>query len=92
MSSPSPTPPAVFLSYEREDSEADRRIATALRASGVEVWFDQNEPLGVVRSWRLNRSNDPGFGNLTAKNAKSAEKTQGLFFVISAFFAVNGLD
>lgn len=37
---------AVFISYAREDSEAARRIADALRAFGVEVWFDQNELRG----------------------------------------------
>jgi len=37
---------AVFLSYTREDAEAARRIAEALRAFGVEVWFDQNELRG----------------------------------------------
>ncbi len=43
-SQPATTPPAaVFLSYAREDSEAARRIADALRAFGVEVWFDQAE-------------------------------------------------
>ena len=41
-----PTPRAVFLSYAREDTEAVRRIADALRAFGVEVWFDQNELRG----------------------------------------------
>ncbi len=38
--------PAVFLSYAREDSDAARRIADALRAFGVEVWFDENELRG----------------------------------------------
>jgi TolB-like protein len=37
---------AVFLSYSREDTEAARRIADALRAFGLEVWFDQNELRG----------------------------------------------
>ena len=37
---------AVFLSYAREDSEAARCIADALRAAGVEVWFDQSELRG----------------------------------------------
>jgi len=37
---------AVFLSYAREDTEAARRIADALRGFGVEVWFDQNELRG----------------------------------------------
>jgi len=38
--------PAVFLSYAREDAAAARRIADALRAFGVEVWFDENELRG----------------------------------------------
>lgn len=37
---------AVFLSYAREDSDAARRIAEALRGFGVEVWFDQAELRG----------------------------------------------
>jgi TolB-like protein len=37
---------AVFLSYAREDTDAARRIADALRTHGVEVWFDQNELRG----------------------------------------------
>ncbi len=38
--------PAVFLSYASQDAEAARRICDALRTSGVEVWFDQNELTG----------------------------------------------
>ena len=37
---------AVFLSYAREDAEFARRIAEALRAFGVEVWFDLSELRG----------------------------------------------
>ena len=37
---------AVFLSYAREDAEAARRIADALRAFGQEVWLDQSELRG----------------------------------------------
>ncbi|MDO8543813.1 MAG: TIR domain-containing protein [Opitutaceae bacterium] len=37
---------AVFLSYASQDAEAARRIADALRAAGVEVWFDQSELRG----------------------------------------------
>jgi hypothetical protein len=37
---------AVFLSYAREDTDAARRIADALRSQGVEVWFDQSELRG----------------------------------------------
>src|SRR3984957_5634993 len=45
MSEASPTR-GVFLSYAREDTEAARRIADALRGFGVEVWFDQSELRG----------------------------------------------
>jgi TolB-like protein len=38
--------PAVFLSYAREDAQAAKRIADALRGFGVEVWFDQSELRG----------------------------------------------
>ena len=37
---------AVFLSYASQDAEAARRIADALRAAGIEVWFDQRELRG----------------------------------------------
>lgn len=37
---------AVFISYASQDAEAARRVAEALRAAGVEVWFDQNELVG----------------------------------------------
>ncbi len=40
------TPHAVFLSYAREDADAARHIADALRATGIEVWFDENELRG----------------------------------------------
>jgi TolB-like protein len=40
------SPRAVFLSYASQDEEAARRLADALRAVGVEVWFDQNELVG----------------------------------------------
>jgi TolB-like protein/Tfp pilus assembly protein PilF len=33
---------AIFLSYASQDAEAARRICDALRALGVEVWFDQS--------------------------------------------------
>jgi TolB-like protein/cytochrome c-type biogenesis protein CcmH/NrfG len=45
-SRPSPPVSAIFLSYAREDTEAARRIADALRAFGLEVWFDQVELRG----------------------------------------------
>ena len=37
---------AVFLSYASEDSEAAERIASALKAAGIEVWFDKSELRG----------------------------------------------
>ena len=40
------TPRALFLSYASDDAQAARRICEALRAAGLEVWFDQNELRG----------------------------------------------
>ncbi len=40
------TTKAVFLSYASQDAPAVERIAEALRAAGVEVWFDKNELVG----------------------------------------------
>jgi TolB-like protein len=37
---------AAFLSYASQDQEAAERICEALRAAGVEVWFDQSELRG----------------------------------------------
>ena len=37
---------AVFLSYASQDIEPARRICDALRAAGLEVWFDQSELRG----------------------------------------------
>jgi TolB-like protein len=37
---------AVFLSYAAEDSEAAQHLCAALRAAGIEVWFDQSELRG----------------------------------------------
>jgi len=37
---------AIFLSYASQDAEAAKRICDALRAAGVEVWFDQSELVG----------------------------------------------
>jgi adenylate cyclase len=37
---------AVFLSYASQDADAARRICDALRAQGLEVWFDQSELRG----------------------------------------------
>jgi hypothetical protein len=37
---------AVFLSYASQDAEAAQRICEALRAAGIEVWFDKSELRG----------------------------------------------
>ena len=37
---------AVFLSYASEDAAAAQKICTALRAAGIEVWFDRSELRG----------------------------------------------
>jgi TolB-like protein len=47
--SPKPTSTpiaAVFLSYASQDAEAAKRICDALRAAGIEIWFDQSELRG----------------------------------------------
>ena len=36
----------MFLSYASEAAEAAARIADALRAAGIEVWFDKSELRG----------------------------------------------
>ena len=42
---------AVFLSYASQDTVAAKRIADALRAGGVEVWFDQEGGLEHGDEW-----------------------------------------
>ena len=37
---------AVFLSYASQDTEAAQTLCNALRAAGIEVWFDQSELRG----------------------------------------------
>ena len=37
---------AVFLSYASQDAEAALHLCNALRAAGIEVWFDQTELRG----------------------------------------------
>jgi TolB-like protein/Flp pilus assembly protein TadD len=36
----------VFLSYASQDAEAAQKVCEALRAAGIEVWFDQSELRG----------------------------------------------
>ena len=40
---------AEFLSYAREDTDAARRIAEALRSAMLEVWFDESGG-GAIRA------------------------------------------
>ncbi|MGA2694395.1 MAG: toll/interleukin-1 receptor domain-containing protein [Opitutaceae bacterium] len=37
---------AVFLSYASQDAKVAKRVSEALRAAGIEVWFDQSELRG----------------------------------------------
>jgi TolB-like protein/thioredoxin-like negative regulator of GroEL len=37
---------AVFLSYASQDAQDAQRVSEALRAAGIEVWFDQSELRG----------------------------------------------
>src|SRR5215469_9613682 len=44
---PASTPTgAVFLSYASQDTQAAQRICDALRAAGIDVWFDKSELRG----------------------------------------------
>ena len=38
--------PTVFLSYASDDRQAAQKICDALRAAGMEVWFDLSELRG----------------------------------------------
>ncbi len=42
---------AVFLSYASQDAEAAKRICDALRAAGIEVWFDVEGGLETGDEW-----------------------------------------
>lgn len=46
MPEPSLPTGAVFLSYASQDVDAAARICEALRAAGIEVWFDRSELRG----------------------------------------------
>ena len=39
-------PRAAFISYASEDADAAVRVATSLRAAGIDVWLDQSELRG----------------------------------------------
>lgn len=44
--SETPHPKAVFLSYASQDAGVAQGLCDALRAEGIEVWFDKNELAG----------------------------------------------
>ncbi len=44
-------PRAVFLSYASQDADAAQRICAALRAAGVEIWFDADGGLQHGDAW-----------------------------------------
>ncbi len=71
---------AVFLSYAREDAETAKHIAEALRAFGVEVWFDQNELRGGD-TWDTNIRNQIRSCALFIPlvSACTEERTEGYF-------------
>ena len=50
---------ALFLSYASQDSEVAKRIADALRAAGVEVWFDA-EGGWSTNAWAPKIRTEPG--------------------------------
>ena len=71
---------AVFLSYAREDTDAARRIAEALRGFGVEVWFDQSELRGGD-SWdaKIKKQIRECALFLPIVSQKTQERTEGYF-------------
>ena len=76
----SETSKAVFLSYAREDAVAAKRIAEALRAFGVEVWFDQNELRGGDQ-WDVNIRGQIKSCSLFVPiiSERTEERTEGYF-------------
>ena len=71
---------AVFLSYAREDADAARRIADALRSQGVEVWFDQAELRGG-EAWdaKIRQQIRECTLFLAVVSANTQERTEGYF-------------
>ncbi len=71
---------AVFLSYASEDSDAALRICTALRAAGVEVWFDQSELRGGD-AWdqKIRRQIRSCALFLAVISARTRSRTEGYF-------------
>ena len=71
---------AVLLSYARGDAPAARRIAEALRAAGLEVWFDENELRGGD-AWdaKIRRQIDACARFVPIISAHTDERTKGYF-------------
>jgi TolB-like protein len=68
---------AVFLSYASQDAEAAQRLCNALRAAGIEVWFDQSELRGGDTWDALIRRQIKGcylFVPMISANAQSREE------------------
>jgi TolB-like protein/Flp pilus assembly protein TadD len=75
-----PAAGAIFLSYASQDAEAARRICGALRAAGVEVWFDQSELRGGdVWDQKIRRQIDDCALFIPIISANTASRQEGYF-------------
>ena len=71
---------AVFLSYASQDAEAARRICESLRASGIEVWFDQSELRGGdVWDHKIRKQIQDCALFIPVISAHTDERTEGYF-------------
>ena len=71
---------AVFLSYASQVAEAARRICEALRAAGIEVWFDQSELRGGdVWDQRIRRQIRECALFISVISANTASRHEGCF-------------
>jgi TolB-like protein len=83
-SGPEPVPQAglgaVFLSYASQDAESAGRICAALRAAGIEVWFDQSELRGGdVWDQRIRRELRDCALFMPIISASTQSRTEGYF-------------
>ena len=62
---------AVFLSHASHDADAARRICDALRAAGIEVWFDKNALRGGDAWDRMIRGQATGHASTSAISPRS---------------------
>jgi len=69
---------AVFLSYASQDAEAAKHIGDALRAAGVEVWFDQSEQVHSRRGCRRALRGD-GAHRVLDRGVRLARKCGALY-------------